>query len=243
MPSHRRPAAVLFDRDGTLIVDVPYNRDPGRVEPMPGALSALERLRRAGVPIGVVTNQSGIARRLIGAEELLAVNARVDELLGPFDVWAVCPHDESDGCGCRKPAPGLVLRAAAALGVSARDCVVIGDIGRDIEAARAAGARGILVPTPRTLPAEIATAQEVAGDLADAVSRALPADDPTDAVSRMTAAGTAAPPDAGPRRDTGSPSSSGSSPSSSGSSPSSGPRPDTAGRPVAESHPDAGARP
>lgn len=188
MPSRDNPAAVLFDRDGTLIVNVPYNRDPGRVEPVPGALRALDRIRRAGVPVGVITNQSGVASGLIGAEELREVNSRVDELLGPFAVWAVCPHGESDGCGCRKPAPGLVLRAAAALGVDARDCVVIGDIGRDVEAARAAGARGILVPTPQTLPYEVEAAEEVADDLAAAVDRVMGA--AADGEARV-AAGTA----------------------------------------------------
>ncbi|MFF4777350.1 D-glycero-alpha-D-manno-heptose-1,7-bisphosphate 7-phosphatase [Microtetraspora fusca] len=169
----RRPAAVLFDRDGTLIHDVPYNSDPERVTPFPGARAALDRLRRAGVPVGVVSNQSGVARGLISPAALDAVNARVEELLGPFHVWAVCPHDETDRCACRKPAPGLVLRAAELLGVSPRDCVVVGDIGRDVEAARAAGARGILVPTPRTLPGEVAAAPEVVSDLAEAVDLAL----------------------------------------------------------------------
>ncbi len=173
MPNRRRPAAVLFDRDGTLIVDVPYNSDPDLVEPVPGAREALERLRRTGVRTGVVTNQSGVAKGLISPRALNDVNARVGELLGPFDVWAVCPHDEGDGCGCRKPAPGLVLGAAATLGVDARDCVVIGDIGRDMEAARAAGARGILVPTPVPLPEEVAAAPEIAEDLAAAVERVL----------------------------------------------------------------------
>ncbi|WP_248966312.1 D-glycero-alpha-D-manno-heptose-1,7-bisphosphate 7-phosphatase [Sphaerisporangium perillae] len=173
MSRRKRPAAVLFDRDGTLIVDIPYNRDPHRVHPMPGALSALNRLRRADVLTGVVTNQSGLARGLISVEELYEVNSRVESLLGPFDVWAVCSHGEDDGCACRKPAPGLILRAAAILGVSTRDCVVIGDIGRDMEAARAAGARGILVPTPQTLPREVAAASETADDLAAAVERVI----------------------------------------------------------------------
>ncbi|GGK97439.1 hypothetical protein Ppa06_65920 [Planomonospora parontospora subsp. parontospora] len=173
MPHDERPAAILFDRDGTLVKDVPYNRRPELVEPVTGAGEVLDRLRRAGVRVGVVTNQSGVARGLIGAEELAAVNARVEELLGPFDVWAVCPHDDAGGCGCRKPAPGLVLRAAEELGADPRDCVVIGDIGRDVEAARAAGARGILVPTEVTLPEEVAAAPEVAPDLAAAVALAL----------------------------------------------------------------------
>ncbi|GAA3834612.1 hypothetical protein GCM10022226_65090 [Sphaerisporangium flaviroseum] len=173
MPTIPRPAAVLFDRDGTLIEDVPYNADPRRVRPVPGAREALDRLRRAGLPIGVVTNQSGVAKGLVSVTALHDVNARVEELLGPFGVWSVCPHDEADGCACRKPLPGLVLRAAAALGVDARACVVIGDIGPDMEAARAAGARGILVPTPETLPQEVTAASEVADDLAAAVERVI----------------------------------------------------------------------
>ncbi|MER7370696.1 D-glycero-alpha-D-manno-heptose-1,7-bisphosphate 7-phosphatase [Nonomuraea wenchangensis] len=184
MFERRRPGAVLFDRDGTLIRDVPYNGDPRKVEPMPGAVEALGRLRRADLPVAVVTNQSGVAKGLLTPDEMDQVNARVEELLGPFDAWAICVHDEGDGCTCRKPAPGLVIRAAAVLDVSPRECVVVGDIGRDMEAARAAGARGILVPTAVTLPEEIDQAPEVAGDLADVVDRVLSdAEGPVPAVS------------------------------------------------------------
>jgi D-glycero-D-manno-heptose 1,7-bisphosphate phosphatase len=180
----RRPGAVLFDRDGTLIRDVPYNGDPNRVEPMPGAIEALGRLRRAEVPVAVVTNQSGVAKGLLSPDDMDQVNAKVEELLGPFDAWAICVHDDGDGCTCRKPAPGLVIRAAAVLDVSPRDCVVVGDIGRDMEAARAAGARGILVPTLETLREEIQQAAEVADDLTDVVDRVLSdTDDPVAAVS------------------------------------------------------------
>ena len=168
-----RPDAVLFDRDGTLVVDVPYNGDPARVEPMPGAAAALARLRRAGVPTGVVSNQSGVARGLLDARAVDDVNARVDALLGPLGPVEWCPHAPGEGCGCRKPAPGLVLRAAARLGVDPRRCAVIGDIGADVEAARAAGARGILVPTPRTRPEEVEAADEVAADLERAVDLLL----------------------------------------------------------------------
>ncbi|GAB3905023.1 hypothetical protein GCM10027612_73870 [Microbispora bryophytorum subsp. camponoti] len=169
----RPPAAVLFDRDGTLIHDVPYNSDPERVRPVAGAREALDRLRAEGIPIGIVTNQSGVAKGLIAPEDLRAVNDRVDALLGPFEVWEICRHDDGDRCDCRKPAPGLVLRAARRLGVPPEDCVVIGDIGRDVEAARAAGARGILVPTTVTLPEEVAAAPEVAPDLTAAVDLVL----------------------------------------------------------------------
>ena len=157
--------AVLFDRDGTLIADVPYNGDPARVVPMPGARAALDRLRAAGLRLGVVTNQSGLARGRFTAAQLDAVNRRVDELLGPFDTWQACPHDDADGCGCRKPAPGLITAAAAALRTTATRCAVVGDIGRDMAAAAAAGATGVLVPTPVTRPAEVAAAPAVTADL------------------------------------------------------------------------------
>lgn len=172
-PSPQLPGAVLFDRDDTLVRDVPYNGDPQRVEPLPGARAALDRLRRLGVPVGVVSNQSGVARGLLAEHDVAAVNARVEQLLGPFDTWQVCTHGPDDGCACRKPAPGLIHRAAAHLGIDPRRCVLIGDIGADVEAAAAAGARGILVPTGRTLRAEVDAAPEVVDDLAGAVNRAL----------------------------------------------------------------------
>jgi histidinol-phosphate phosphatase family protein len=168
-----RPRAVLFDRDGTLVHDVPYNGDPARVDPVDDAAAAVARVRAAGLKTAVVSNQSGVARGLITRDQVDAVNARVDELLGPFDSWQVCPHGPTDGCGCRKPRPGMVLAAAAALGVRPDQCVLIGDIGADVEAAQAAGARSVLVPTPVTRPEEVADAPATAPDLATAVDMVL----------------------------------------------------------------------
>jgi histidinol-phosphate phosphatase family protein len=168
-----RPRAVLFDRDGTLVHDVPYNPDPGAVAPLPHAARCVGRLRSAGIRVGVVSNQSGVARGLISRDELSAVNAAVDASVGPFDTWQVCVHGPEDGCSCRKPRPGLVRAAARDLRVDPKHCVVIGDIGADVLAARAAGARGILVPTDATLPQEVATAPEVAADLDTAVDLVL----------------------------------------------------------------------
>ena len=167
------PEAVLLDRDGTLVADVPYNGDPSCVVPMPRAREALDRLRAAGVPTAVVSNQSGIGRGLLTMQQVEAVNSRVEELLGPLGPWFVCPHRPGDGCGCRKPAPGLVLQAAAALGVAPERCAFVGDVGIDVEAARAAGARAVLVPTAQTRAEEVAAAPEVAADLADAVERLI----------------------------------------------------------------------
>jgi D-glycero-D-manno-heptose 1,7-bisphosphate phosphatase len=172
-PGARRPRAVLFDRDGTLVVDVPYNGDPARVTPMPGATEALERLRAAGVATAVVSNQSGIARGLLTRAQVDAVNDRVEQLLGPLGPVFVCEHGPGDGCSCRKPAPGMVLQAAQALGVAPTACALVGDIGADVAAALAAGARPVLVPTQVTRPEEVAAAPEVAADLNAAVSLLL----------------------------------------------------------------------
>ena len=161
--------AVLFDRDGTLVVDVPYNGDPQLVRPMDGALSALEKVRRAGLATGVVTNQSGVARGLITLEQMHAVNQRVEQLLGPFDVWEFCPHGPENGCDCRKPQPGMILAACSALGITPEEAAVVGDIGADMEAAAAAGARAVLVPTDVTRREEIEAAGSVAEDLGQAV--------------------------------------------------------------------------
>lgn len=169
----RLPAAVLFDRDGTLVADVPYNGDPARVEPMPTARAAVDEVRARGVPVGVVSNQSGVARGLLTRRQVEMVQRRVEEVLGPFEVWAVCPHGPDEGCGCRKPAPGLVLAACARLGAPVERTVVIGDIGADMGAAEAAGARGVLVPTPTTRPEETAAAACTAPDLLTAVRLAL----------------------------------------------------------------------
>ncbi|MEH0973266.1 HAD-IIIA family hydrolase [Micromonospora sp. CPCC 205546] len=164
---------MLLDRDGTLIEDVPYNGDPDKVRPMPGARDALDRLRAAGLRLAVVTNQSGLARGLFTEAQLRAVHERVERLLGPFDAWLVCPHDDGDACGCRKPAPGLVRAAARELGTVPARCVLVGDIGRDMTAASAAGAAAILVPTPVTRAQEVAAAPQVAPDLSAAVAEIL----------------------------------------------------------------------
>ncbi|MEV7606929.1 HAD-IIIA family hydrolase [Paenarthrobacter sp. NPDC089322] len=165
--------AVLFDRDGTLVVDVPYNGDPQLVRPMDSARPALERVRRAGLATGVVSNQSGVARGLLSLGQVTAVNQRVEQLLGPFDVWEVCPHGPEDGCACRKPAPGMILSACRTLGIEPSEAAVIGDIGADMGAARAAGARAVLVPTEVTRAEEIEAAEVVADDLQHAVELLL----------------------------------------------------------------------
>lgn len=166
-----RLQAILFDRDNTLVVDTPYNGDPELVRPMPHAAAAIDAARRAGVRLGVVSNQSGIRRGLITAAQVAAVNARIDAELGPFDTWQICPHVPADSCLCRKPLPGLIQQAAVALGVPVASCAVVGDQLSDVAAASAAGARGVLVSAP---PGGTAPAGALlAGDLLEAVGLLL----------------------------------------------------------------------
>ncbi len=142
---------MLFDRDETIVIDVPFNGDPEKVKPAPNARELLDRLRAAGLPLAVVSNQSGIGRGLITREQADAVNRRVEDLLGPFAGFFVCPHAPEDACDCRKPKPKLILDAARAIGVDPGCCVVVGDRESDVEAARNAGAMALRIEGPAEL--------------------------------------------------------------------------------------------
>ncbi|MGQ7297054.1 HAD-IIIA family hydrolase [Quadrisphaera sp. KR29] len=182
-------AAVLFDRDGTLVHDVPYNGDPAQVRLVEGAREAVERVRAAGLRTGLVTNQSGVARGLITRDQADAVTAEAVRQVGGLDVVLTCPHAPEDACACRKPGPGMVLQAARRLGVPPSRVAVVGDIAADVGAAVAAGARGVLVPTPVTRSAEVDAARAaaasggpvlgVAPDLSGALDLLLGAATPT----------------------------------------------------------------
>ena len=171
-----RPAAVLFDRDGTLIADVPYNGDPARVEPMPGAREALARLRAAGVPVAVVSNQSGIARGLLAHEDVRAIHARMEELLGPLGPLEYCPHGPDDGCACRKPAPGPdPARRRAPRRRPARLRRRRRHRRRRRGGPRGGSAAPCWCPTPRTRAEEIDAAPRRARDLTEAIDLLVPA--------------------------------------------------------------------
>lgn len=166
--------AVLFDRDDTLVqLESRRPNGPVRVKPMPGAVRALDRLRAEGIPMGVLCTHRGPAQGHVVPTEPDRVNARVEEILGPFDTWRRCPHGARDRCACHGPDPSLVLQAADDLGVAAHRVAVIGDIGSDVQAAQAAGAVGILVPSARTLQAEVRDAPLVAWSLREAVTLVL----------------------------------------------------------------------
>ena len=168
-----RVSAILVDRDGTIVHDVPYNTDPALVQPMPGARRALQRARAHGLQIAVVSNQSGVGAGRITPAELAAVNDRIDTLLGPFDDWQVCVHTPAQRCDCRKPRPALVRAAASALGVDVAECVFIGDVAADVQAARAAGATGVLVPTPATRAEDLQSTRLVFPHIGAAVDEVL----------------------------------------------------------------------
>jgi D-glycero-D-manno-heptose 1,7-bisphosphate phosphatase len=141
-----RPALFL-DRDGTLIVDVGYPRDPAQVELVPGAAAALAALP-SEVALVIVTNQSGLARGRITLAEAEAVEAEVAAQFAAAGVHFAgayrCPHGPDDGCRCRKPAPGMLETAAADLGLDLARSIMIGDKPSDVAAGRAAGCRAAL---------------------------------------------------------------------------------------------------
>jgi D-glycero-D-manno-heptose 1,7-bisphosphate phosphatase len=157
-PGAGRAPAVFLDRDGTMIEDVGYLDAIDRIAFYPWTVDAIRMLNRAGLPVVVVTNQSGIARGLITdafvqethriiAARLAAGGARVD-------AYYYCPHQPdgriaapAHGCDCRKPGPGMIHKAAEDLGLDPARSFVVGDTWLDVGLARAVGARGILVRT------------------------------------------------------------------------------------------------
>jgi D-glycero-D-manno-heptose 1,7-bisphosphate phosphatase len=125
---------------------------------------AVARLRGLGLLVIVVTNQPDLARGSLTRDALDAMHARLRAAV-PVDDVAVCPHDDADGCSCRKPRPGLLLAAAARWGIDLAGSFLVGDRGKDIEAGRQAGCTTILVPAPYS---GAARADHRAADLTEA---------------------------------------------------------------------------
>ncbi|HJV24643.1 MAG TPA: HAD family hydrolase [Aromatoleum sp.] len=148
--------AVFLDKDGTLVHDVPYNADPNKVRLRDDAGPALASLQRRGYRLVLVSNQSGLARGMFQETALERIWAAMADALSPYGVALdgiyYCPH-HPDGsvpefahrCDCRKPAPGMLLRAAEELDLDLARSWIIGDILDDIEAGRRAGCRAILL--------------------------------------------------------------------------------------------------
>ena len=160
---------LLVDRDGLLIENHPYLADPSEVIVIQGVFEALSDARKAGLRIAVITNQSGIGRGLVSWNEVHAVNQQIDDLLGPFDSWCICPHLPDGNCECRKPLPGMIVKAAAMLGIPISSCLMAGDRFSDIQAAQRAGVDNALIPSNDTPDLEIALAPRVFPSLGNLV--------------------------------------------------------------------------
>jgi histidinol-phosphate phosphatase family protein len=172
-------SAVFLDRDGTIIRDAEYLRDPDAVELLPGAASAIARLNQRGVPVVVVTNQSGIARGLLTEADYDAVRLRLAALLATegarIDATYLCPHhpDFTGSCDCRKPGTLLYRRAAVDHGLDLVHSSYLGDRWRDVAPAIELGGRGILIAGPATPVEELSRAErevEVVDSLPEAVN-------------------------------------------------------------------------
>jgi histidinol-phosphate phosphatase family protein len=175
-------AALFLDRDGTLIEDVGYIKDPNDVALVPGVAGALRTAHNRQWPVIVVTNQSGIARGKLTAADYDAVRKRTLEMLSEFgayiDAEYVCPHhpDFTGPCDCRKPGVALFERAMNDHGIDGGRSAFIGDRWRDIAPAAHFGGRGILVPSPGTPTDEVEKARAemtVVATLQEAVDLAL----------------------------------------------------------------------
>ena len=169
-----RSAAIFVDRDDTLMVDVEYCADPDLVQLLPGVAEGLRSLRQAGYRVVVVTNQSGIGRGYFDTETLQRVNNRLREDLrregADYDALYYCPHAPEEDCQCRKPKPGLLLRAASELDIDLASSYTLGDRDLDVKAGKAAGTKTILVSRTNHLEKSGSDplADFIASNLADA---------------------------------------------------------------------------
>jgi histidinol-phosphate phosphatase family protein len=170
-----RPA-VFLDRDGTIIEDGDYISRPEDVRLLPGVATAIGALNDAGVPVIIVSNQSGIGRGYFTYEGFERGQAQVEELLGVkgahIDATYICPHAPSDvsPCACRKPGVELFERAARDHRVDLQRSWYVGDRWRDVEPGRTLGGLGLLIPAQSTPPEDLERARSlgmVRGSLGD----------------------------------------------------------------------------
>ncbi len=157
-------SAVFLDRDGVIIENrADYVKSLAESKFIPGAVEALARLAKTDWLIVIVTNQAAIGRHIITRETAEAINEYVVRTIvaagGRVDGVYVCPHTPDDGCACRKPAPGLLLQAAAELGIDLEASVMIGDAVSDVRAALAAGAKPVFLLTGLADRLEVELAQ------------------------------------------------------------------------------------
>jgi D-glycero-D-manno-heptose 1,7-bisphosphate phosphatase len=143
--------AVFIDRDGTINEETGYVDSLDKFRILPGVTDAIRELNQNDIPAILITNQSGIARGYFTTDFLKALHEKMHRELGKngcrLDGIYLCPHHPDDGCACRKPKPGMLLRAAREKGIVLHNSYVIGDKIIDIELAHRVGAKGILVLT------------------------------------------------------------------------------------------------
>ncbi|MBL0727188.1 HAD-IIIA family hydrolase [Piscinibacter sp. HJYY11] len=148
-PNPRRRRAVFIDKDGTLVENVPYNVDPSLVTFTPHAMQGLRLLSQHGYPLVVVSNQPGVALGYFDEAALAGLRMVLMVRLASHGVrlagFRCCPHAPDAGCSCRKPAPGLLLQAAADLDLDLQRSWMVGDILDDVEAGHRAGCRSVLL--------------------------------------------------------------------------------------------------
>lgn len=149
MPNRAKTRAVFLDRDGTISEEMGYANHLSRFTVFPYAAAAIRRLNEAGVPVIVVTNQSGVARGFFPESLIQEIHAKMEaELTGGgahVDGVYYCPHIRDDNCNCRKPLPGMLERAAAEHDLELAGSTLVSDRYDDIAMAQAAGCTGILV--------------------------------------------------------------------------------------------------
>lgn len=143
---------VVLDRDGVINQDsAEYIKSAREWHPIAGSLEAIARLTHAGCRVAIATNQSGIGRGLLDYDDLFAIHDKmqrmVAELGGRINGVFFCPHTDTDACACRKPKPGMLLQISKRLQIDIANVPMIGDSWRDLQAARAAGAKPVLVRT------------------------------------------------------------------------------------------------
>jgi len=143
--------AVFLDRDGTINEEVDYLDDPDRLRLIPGAAEAIRLLNEAGILAIVVSNQAGIGRGYFSAATVEAIHERLAKQLAGhgacLDAVYYCPHHPSEGCECRKPKAGMLVRAAQEFGIDLRRAFMVGDKVSDLDAGLRAGCRTVLVLT------------------------------------------------------------------------------------------------
>jgi D-glycero-D-manno-heptose 1,7-bisphosphate phosphatase len=173
-----RPACFI-DRDGTVMADTHYPSDPDAVRLIPGVAEALAAVNARDIPVVIITNQGGIARGFLTESQYQSVRARLDALLHAAGVSVLdtyhCPHWEpvSGPCACRKPAPGMYVRAADDHDLDVTRSVFIGDRWRDVKPGLDLGGLGVLVPGPDTSDDDIELARthaHVVPELRDAMA-------------------------------------------------------------------------